>query len=690
MKSSPDSSLVNVHNQNEIKSFSESNRIILNTPQNTYEALKNLEGEMKDFNMCKTALLRSAVPALGGPETPVGKHVSYNVIEFLRSIPVEKLAHVLKQLEQYFERVDIPLSTQRRHRHYLKQLIAEMRSRGWIQSSIDDDKPHFNRFNRPHGQNLIYASRIKTTALKRGQPYALGSSKEDFVEIENEDGTKCTVLANPILTQQLHTITLYAKRVRKDENAKSLQWLYRILSFLHRVKGIPLNKLTLEDFIPFIQLRFSEVDFGGHEDFKTNEKGQLLDPEKVEQKLAMAEAVAKRRAKKAADVTWTVLDEFLKWRDQELASLGKPDGLENSTKRYIIGVAILCAEALYEHETEFEKPERVQGIWRQQLGFGDIPVIVLLRTKYNNYPIDEDKVKKRINQTRCVSWLKAIQVCEKQRKLALSYHTDSRAPRCKSGFSRRTRELSGIATEFQKAVILALMLFIPTDRQQTYRGLKFGASFKNGRFLDDDFEEFEDWGIPSIPDKAQFWINLEDFKTVDAYGEFWYPIPNVQFVDGTTFYQLICAWLWGFEDEGGCWPLCYRGEDKHWQGYIDDCGNRAGWRAALKVDHDYMFTMPWAKTPFNAISFHALIRDIFVRFTQDDGKPVPVTPHSIRHMLSNYLDRLQINAEEEKSFSYVLHHSPEMHRGHYVYRDNMIKITPAVKRMNQILSEVVF
>lgn len=684
------STVANTHNLNEVMPFLETNRILLHSPQNVYDALKLLEGEMPYFSLAKTALLRTVVPEWGGAETPMGKHVSSGAVELLRSVSIEKLKHALQLQEKYFARVEVSSTTQRRHRHYLKQLIAEMRSRGWIQSEgNEDDQPRFNLINSPPGQHRIYAHQVRTTTLKQSKPYALGQFKEDYVEIEDEEGDKHKVLANPILEQQIHTITLYVQKMRKNGNTSSLKWLYRILGFLHRIKGIPLSELTLDCFIPFIQLRFSEADFESHEDFRTNGRGQFLDPEKVEQKLAMAEAVARRRAKKAAEPTWAVLEEFLNWRDQEFAAQGKLEGVENSTKQYILSVSIACAAALYEHETDFKKPKRVQGMRRQSLGYGDIPVIVLLRTKYDSYPIDAEKVKKRINQTRCIFWLKAIQIFEKQRLIALSYYLDARAPQCKSGFTRRPRKLSGIATEFQKAVILALMLFIPTDRQQTYRNLLFGTSFKNGRFLDDDFEEFEDWGIPSNPDKAQFWINLEDFKTVEKYGEFWYPVPNVQFSDGTTFYELICAWLWGFEDQDGHWPTRYLNEDQHWQGYIDEQGNRAGWRAALESQHDYVFTMPEAKRPFNELGFCNLIRSIFIHFTQEEGKPIPVTPHSFRHMLSNYLDRLEINDEEEKSFSYVLHHSPEMRRGNYVYRDNMIKIGPAVRRMNQIINDIV-
>ena len=88
--------------------------------------------------------------------------------------------------------------------------------------------------------------------------------------------------------------------------------------------------------------------------------------------------------------------------------------------------------------------------------------------------------------------------------------------------------------------------------------------------------------------------------------------------------------------------------------------------------------------PFH-YSPNPLCKEPRIRFTQEDGKDVPVTPHSFRHMLSSYLEKIGITGEENKSFSYVLHHSPETNQGRYVFKDNMVRIAPAVKRMEQII-----
>jgi hypothetical protein len=147
--------------------------------------------------------------------------------------------------------------------------------------------------------------------------------------------------------------------------------------------------------------------------------------------------------------------------------------------------------------------------------------------------------------------------------------------------------------------------------------------------------------------------------------------------------------LWGFEDPDGKWPKRYDGNDQFWQGYIAKDGKRSGWRDVLGPSHSLMLTMPVVKTPFTDEAFYCLIRNLFVRHTQDTGRIVPVSPHSFRHMLSKYLDELEIDDGELKSFSYVLHHSPETNKGKYVYRENMVRIAPAVKRMENILQTCV-
>jgi len=649
----------------------EANRIIVNAPQNIFEALEIAQQELSQFSLIQTSLLRYLVPEWGGPEAKPGEQVSYAATEFLRTVPLEKLCDALRMQERYFERIGANKACRRRNRCYLKKLVEWAQQKRW--PGIHEPQarePQFNRFNKPKGQRRIYAQDLRTTNLKHPKSYSLGTQPGDYLVIDGKN-----VLANLRLDRELQELKEFGAKFRKPKQVEQqIHQLRAIFGYLHRIENLDSKSLCFDLLIPFVQLRFSEEDFAGTEAFAVNARGLMLDPVRAEQTLAMAEAMAQRQAKKKAEVTIKAVESFFTWRQTVLAECGQPEGLAPASKRDVLGAVILASKYQFRDQTDPEETD----------SFEDVSVIRRLRLKTNEEVLDTKKTQKQIRK-RSVSWAQAMNVFEKQRLQALEYYLATRDASCKGGKLVRHRSDTSIAVDCQKFVVCGLMVLIPTDRQQTYRLLEAGKTFRNGFFLDEDGEEFVDQGIPSDPNKANFWINLVDFKTAETYGEFWYPVPNPQFADGTTFYQYIVSFLWGFWDEAGLFPCYHKGEDKHWQGAIDEAGNRCGWRAALQPQHDLVFTMPTAKTPFNDGAFGHMIRSLFVRFTQETGKAVPVTPNSFRHMLSTYLDRLGIGGEEEKSFSYVLHHSPEMHREKYVYRDNMTRIAPAVKRMEQII-----
>lgn len=653
---------------------SRTNRTVVNRPETVLEALELAQRELPQIQLVRTAVLRYLVPALGGPEAAPKKQITFDSVEFLRSVPLTQLARATQLQEHYFEQTQASKACRRRNRYYLKQFINWVYQKRWLLNSDPANYiPKLNRFNKPRGERRIYAQDLRTTNLKHPQSYALGTNTDDFCVV---DGQK--LLANLRLTEELTALETFGTHTLRRKSVKApLAHLRSLLGYVHRIKGVSLAKLTLDLLVPTVQLRFTEQDFVGSEAFATSPGGQLLDPIRVEQTLAMAEATAQRTARSKAEVTIRLVDDFFRWRAQVLATCGQPEGLAPATKREILVALILLAKYQYRDQTNSEETNTYE----------DIPVIRRLQLKITQYPLDPQKTQKQIRK-RSVSWTQAMNVFERQRLQALETHIASRNSGRGSKTLIRKRAPTSIAADIQKTVILGLMTLIPTDRQQTYRALEFGKSLKNGYFLEDG-EKFIDQGIPSDPNDAQFWINLEHFKTAATYGEFWYPVPNVQFSDGTTFYEFIVGWLWGFWGQSETWIPYYSGENKHWQGYIDERGNRLGWRAALKPNHSLVFTMPVAGTPFYDNTFSALIKSVFVRFTQEDGAPVPVTPHSLRHMLATYLDRLGVDSEEAKSFAYVLHHSPEMHQGHYVYRDNMQRIAPAVQRMEHIIKSLV-
>src|SRR6476469_9449736 len=73
-------------------------------------AVGEVEGS---FSMAKTALLRYTAPLWGGPKTQEGQQVSPNALEFLKSIPLEKLKTALEIQDTYFKQSGIDSDCQR-------------------------------------------------------------------------------------------------------------------------------------------------------------------------------------------------------------------------------------------------------------------------------------------------------------------------------------------------------------------------------------------------------------------------------------------------------------------------------------------------------------------------------------------------------------------------------------------------
>jgi hypothetical protein len=588
------------HKLNNSHTDKSANRISLQIPITVYDALIRLEPNLKNYSASKSSLLKTVVPSWGGPNPNSGKHVPAEALSFLKTVPFSELEDALHTQDAHFKACSTTSSYRRRHRHYLKSIITACIDQGWIVSKEDAKKPRFNQLTSPKGCRRISAQDIRTTNLKHPKTYAFGKLDHHFIEVDGEK-----ILGNSSIKVQLEELKDYIASIRKNGEIGAtgpINHVKSILGYLHDVKDVPLSELSLTNLVPFVKLKYSEENFALHPSFAKDVSGNLINPLEAEQVLAMSEALAQRRANEMAQVTLKILDSFFAWRQEELVKCGKPEGYEPSTKRACLGAIILVAEFLYQGETDYERL-KVRSKGFGATGFDDIPVILKLRREYRNHPLDKIKIKRRIHQNRCIPWLDAIKVFEKQRQKAIIFRVDSRDSHRKEGFLSRIRKLTGIASEIQKSATLGLCLFIPTDRQQTYRNLEFGKTIKNGYFKDSDFEEFIDCGIPEEPDKAHYWVNLEDYKTVEEYGEFWYPVPNVQFADGTTFYQLISAWLWGFDDSAGKWPSCYQGDDQSWQGFIDPEGNRRGWRDALEPKHNFMFTMPKGNYSGSTFSF---------------------------------------------------------------------------------------
>jgi hypothetical protein len=325
--------LVKAHELNSIYQSEVTNRIALYCPATVYDAFAKLESKLKNYSASKTSILRTVVPEWGGPSPKSGRHhVSSGAMEFLKKVPLSELGNALQIQESHFARINATSSYQRRHRHYLKSVIDACIEHGWlISNKEEEDQPKFNQFNSPVGTRRVYGYDVRTTNMQHPKTYALGKLNHHIVEVDGRQ-----VIGNTFLEKQISELKSYIAKIRKNGETDAqniVRLIMQILGYLHDVKGISLEEISLNSVVPFVKLKYTEHDFENHPAFERNKNGQLLDPQEAEQFLAMSEALAQRKAKQQTEVTLEVLEGFFAWRQEELALLGKPEGYEPSTKR---------------------------------------------------------------------------------------------------------------------------------------------------------------------------------------------------------------------------------------------------------------------------------------------------------------------------------------------------------------------
>ncbi len=621
-----------------------------------------------NFSSLKTSLMRYTAPAWGFNPPPKEKNLPIDCLNFLQTIPLTRLNGATKDQEEYFDSINADKDCRRQNRHHLKKFVDWAEAQGWLTSIDPHTKlPKGYRFSRPAGKRKPDIHCISTTGKKRIKPFALGTAPN---EIYYDTFLGKTIIGNPELTKDIeHYLDFERSRGRTSEDCLQTEVgsIKCYLGYLHRVKQIPITELRLTSIIPHVRLQYSIDDFLA----KNN------DTIKAYQEFSITEMLAKQQEKKTAEEVSNKLDEYIKWWDKQYAELGSPT-VKNAAKKNFLQVMLNVGRFIYRNERETQedtKYESIKIVWRIYL-------------KVKNMKVNLRETKKSI-QNRCVPLPIAFKVFEMQRERT-NYHWSSKPSKsCKNQTRYIKRSLKSIAEDFQRTVVLGLMLLIPTDRQQTYRRLIFDETLLKGTIVEHGFGKVKTIPAASMenPKEAKYWINLKDFKTVETHGEFWYPVPNTRFKDGRYFYEYIDAWLFGFEDKNGTWTEhFYKGEDKHWQGYISPSGEKGGWRSYFNPSHKYIFLRTRTLKAFDVITFGNYIEQIFGKFTCDIlEEPVPVTPHSIRHMQATYTENsINLTNEQRESLAYCQHHTTKVRDQFYSHLENMRKIAPAIEVMNQV------
>ncbi|MBD1865578.1 MULTISPECIES: hypothetical protein, partial [Trichocoleus] len=644
-------------------------------PSSILEAI-DIYGSSCDKNrlsMLRTAVERYGVIGLGGPKPRKGKKTTNESKDFLKTIPLQRLNNLLSAVEEGCKKLKVDVRGISKNRSYVRKFLEFCEKQKWLEcpkhtATYMQEVKNCRAFNKKVIPTEEKISGISPKTVNNNH-VSLGIFESDFIEV---NGAK--ILANQDLCNELDSFENYVIHLG---GAQKVIWRVKhILGFLHRIQGTPLSDLRLTSLVPFVQLNFNESNTISSLKILFNQQETTFSSEELERGIITLEGLAQQQIQKKSEDLINLLDSYFDWLDQTTVS---EEGLAKGTKLLRLNSFINVAKFLYHNET-------------LRSDFSDIFIINKLKEKRSEFIHDKRKRQARV-AARCITWEETIQVIEMQRKQADLRHNVEIVSKEPEKLYLRPKKLTAIARNLEKTLILLMLALIPSDRQQTYRRLQFRRSIRINETIDGIFllwgdfrgELFTPRDQMANPSQAQWWLAVYDFKTAERFGPFWYPLPNQHFCDGKTFYEYLEMWFFGLEDEAGKWPQYYRGDNAQWQGHIDEQGQRLGWRAALKPNHDFVFCGLYSGKALEQLDFTQLVENIFIKFTPhlDRAEVVPVTPNSFRTMLTTYTADKLTPAEEE-SMAYCEHHSVATRREHYVVSDNMRQIAEAIKVMNRI------
>ena len=455
-------------------------------------------GKKAELANTKTTLIRFTVPGWSNVYPSGTKSTADEMREglaFLSQVTVEQFKDARSVQEVVFDHLQIDKSRRRKNRSPLNQLVKWAEMQGYFSSTNPEDNiapeagaPLSTR--SAHGQKR---QRARDSRLKpRPKAYALGTQPGDYI--------------NSALQEQLNELVAdIGQRKRKTSIKSNLQPIKFLLGWLHREKGIPLDRLELESIIPFSPVKPKLNDF---KRTKGKDKGAV-----DVKRYADAKFHLELEAEEGANQAVQRIKAHLDWR-----------GAHPRTDSISIGAFINLAKFLYRYETETEK-------------FDDIIVIKKLRALRTGYVKLANSTPQSVpHSQKSIPWEEALKVLR-----AVQQEADSRT-RLSRG---RPLHETNIARNIQRLLILLLFMASPPDRSRTIYELEVGKTFLFGQRKNGVFKPA---ARMSNPEEAEWYLHLlpADYKTGNTYGEVWDRFPDTPegfLGNGKTLYYYIDLWL---------------------------------------------------------------------------------------------------------------------------------------------------
>jgi hypothetical protein len=588
-----------------------------------WEALKAFDS--KNVSLYQSALFRFTLPGLGGRKPSGSRLNSKEIAAALKTLSLISISsdteeRLREAQKETFRLLNTPKKRQRQPRYYLNQFIDWGIKNGFF-FSVESPK-----------EKLVYTFYLEK--VKKVKVTNREHSYRKFVFSFEVDDYTNEPLQREQIQQHLQRISqefinfkkyqIVTKEIREISANKDEGYLRRILGWLYQEKGIPLSEASLSKLVPFIRLNFKIKEF-------SSEENPWLSK-------IIAQAQALEDIKDEANRLVEILKEFFEWLEYPPSS---------RTKQSYVDTLIAYAKYVYRAETDET----------MALNFEDIPIIN--RLKVFGKKIENNKSAKLSSSIKYLPWSDVLSVLEK-----LRFEADLET--IKSGVSRRKkRSLRGKARSLQKFILLGFFVLVPPPRLRVVRELELGRTLKYGVF---EHGRFTSAGNMVNPSEAKYYIHLQpqDYKTGDTYGEWLGEFPNVEFADGSKFYDYLNRWFFqGYQDETGVWH-----------------GMR---EIVADPDSKTVFIGSKKGQALERTALTGAIKYIFLRWTG-----VPVSPHDLRHLYRTYIDDPATGAtqEEKESAAFWMRHSSQMAAKTYSHLNCEQKLrlgAQMVERLNQLL-----
>ena len=558
-----------------------------------------------------SVITRFLVPCLCGP-LPKSIRASSEEVSiaklFLSTKNCNELINITTNIELMFEENQVPKGSRKSYRYILKNFINWVVTKGYSEVTRNNCKAKDEENNLLKNRGSRGRGKDRKTSyygIKRNIQYAL-MAKSSAGQL---------IYTNDYINKHLETELITFKKYREISGCakatvlKELKVIRLILGWLHRYKSQPLENLKLTSIIFYCQLIIPlnlSLNKLGIPDFNEH---------------FLAKAVARQKAIELAKENIKLVKDYL-------------DSMYDNPRSKVTILATITAIAKFVFKDEVDGDDYVDDF--------DLPIIIKLNQLSNQYQKQSKVTPPSVpHSKKSISWEEVLKTCESLRKdyLTLTYQTNHYD---KDHKYTRTRVRPQVALYNSLQVFLSLMFMavIPPNRARTYyeleidRTLVYGI-YERGRFVSKDYM--------TESDLCQWYIHLEpqDYKTGKRYGEWWSPIPNPEFSDGSKLYEYIKKWL----QEG--------------REYNQPC------------NHNYFFRGINSYKPCYLADWYNRIRTIFV-----SNVGIPVTSKELRKIYVTYLKDSGATEAELEAAAYAMQHSRRMQSQTYDEQNKINKMNP--------------